>query len=139
MIRLASSTDLRKSQEPTIALINIVFLMLIFFLIAGTLAPPLDPNITLVDLDSERGEQMPDALAILSDGRLSYRGQPVADLGDHVRSALEKSADAGLPDKTIHLIPDRKLSAAKLLETITKIQSAGAGRIMLVAEKNPTQ
>lgn len=139
MIRLASTTDLRKPQEPTIALINIVFLMLIFFLIAGTLAPPLDPNITLADLDSERGEQMPDALAILSDGRLSYRGQPVTDLGDHVRAALKKSADAGLSDKTIRLIPDRKLSAAKLLETITKLQAAGAGRIMLVAEKKPIQ
>lgn len=139
MIRLASTTDLRKPQEPTIALINIVFLMLIFFLIAGTLAPPLDPNITLADLDSERGEQMPDALAILSDGRLSYRGQPVTDLADYARAALQKSADAGLSDKTIRLIPDRKLSAAKLLETITKLQAAGAGRIMLVAEKKPTQ
>lgn len=139
MIRLASSTDLREPQEPTIALINIVFLMLIFFLIAGTLAPPLDPNITLADLDSERGEQMPDALAILSDGRLSYRGEGVADLGDYVRATLEKSADAGLSDKTICLIPDRKLSAAKLLETITKLQAAGAGGIILVAGKKPIQ
>ncbi|HBT01217.1 MAG TPA: biopolymer transporter ExbD, partial [Citreicella sp.] len=32
----------KTEREPTIALINIVFLMLIFFLVAGTLAQPLD-------------------------------------------------------------------------------------------------
>lgn len=139
MIKLASPTSLQQPQEPTIALINIVFLMLIFFLIAGTLAPPLDPNITLMDLEREQGEQMPDALAILSDGRLSYRGQPVADVANYVRTALKKSADAGQSDKTIRLIPDQKLSAPDLLELITKLQAAGAEQIMLVAEKKQSQ
>ncbi len=135
MIRLAAEPSLRKPQEPTIALINIVFLMLIFFLIAGTLAPPLDPDITLADLETDQGEQMPDALAILSDGRLNYRGEPVSDVADHVRDALTRSADAGLSDKTIRLIPDRNLAAQKLLEIISTLQAAGAERILLVAEK----
>ena len=39
----------RRGRDSTIALINIVFLMLIFFLIAGTVAPPLDREIDLVD------------------------------------------------------------------------------------------
>jgi biopolymer transport protein ExbD len=38
----------RQGREPTIALINIVFLMLIFFLVAGTLAAPLDKELKLV-------------------------------------------------------------------------------------------
>lgn len=135
MIKITSQPSLRKPQEPTIALINIVFLMLIFFLIAGTLAPPLDPEITLADLETEQSEQMPDALAIFSDGRLSYRGQPVLNAEDYVREALKKSADAGLTDKTVHLIPDRNLTAVNLLATISKLQAAGAERILLVAEK----
>lgn len=142
MIKLDSPTSLRKPQEPTIALINIVFLMLIFFLIAGTLAPPLDPNVTLMDLESEQseqGEQMPDALAVLSDGRLTYRGQPVSDAGVYARAALKRSADAGQSNKTIRLIPDRKLSAAKLLEITAKLQAAGAQQILLVAEKRQAQ
>lgn len=135
MIKITSHPSLRKPQEPTIALINIVFLMLIFFLIAGTLAPPLDPEISLADLETDQSEQMPDALAIFSDGRLSYRGQPVRDAEDFVGEALRKSADAGLTDKTIHLIPDRNLTAVRLLATISKLQAAGAERILLVAER----
>ena len=38
----------RPTREPTIALINIVFLMLIFFLVAGTLARPLERELRLV-------------------------------------------------------------------------------------------
>ena len=38
----------KTEREPTIALINIVFLMLIFFLVAGTLAQPLDSALKLV-------------------------------------------------------------------------------------------
>lgn len=34
----------KSEREPTIALINIVFLMLVFFMVAGTLAAPLDPS-----------------------------------------------------------------------------------------------
>lgn len=139
MIKLESPTSLRKPQEPTIALINIVFLMLIFFLIAGTLAPPLDPNVTLMDLESKQGEQMPDALAILSDGRLTYRGQPVSDAGVYAQAALKRSAEAGQSNKTISLIPDRNLSAARLLEITAKLQAAGAEKILLVAEKRQPQ
>ncbi|MEX0279340.1 MAG: ExbD/TolR family protein, partial [Ruegeria sp.] len=40
MIRYARP---RHKRDSTIPLINVVFLMLIFFLIAGTIATPLDP------------------------------------------------------------------------------------------------
>ena len=40
----------RKSQsEPTLPLINIVFLMLVFFLVAAQVARPLDPTLELVE------------------------------------------------------------------------------------------
>ena len=53
-----------KKPEPAIALINIVFLMLIFFLIAGTLAPPLDKDLTLVRTAGLEGREPPDALVL---------------------------------------------------------------------------
>ena len=46
MRRFAKS---KPQREPTIALINIVFLMLVFFMVAGTLAQPLDPDLKLVE------------------------------------------------------------------------------------------
>ena len=52
----------RKKGEPTIALINIVFLMLIFFLVAGTLAQPLDGDLELVETSDLEGREPPEAL-----------------------------------------------------------------------------
>lgn len=45
----------RSKREPTIALINIVFLMLVFFMVAGTLAQPLDPELKLVKTEELDG------------------------------------------------------------------------------------
>ena len=39
----------KPQREPTIALINIVFLMLVFFMVAGTLSQPLDSDLNLVE------------------------------------------------------------------------------------------
>lgn len=39
----------KRKMESTISLINIVFLMLIFFLVAGQLAPPADKEVDLVE------------------------------------------------------------------------------------------
>ena len=67
----------RRKQEPTLALINIVFLMLIFFLVACTPAPPRDPDLTLVETRDLEGREPPNAVVVRADGSLSYRGQPV--------------------------------------------------------------
>ena len=64
----------KKKAEPTIALINIVFLMLIFFLVAGTLAQPLDGELELIETNALDGREPPDALVINAAGDLSYRG-----------------------------------------------------------------
>ena len=65
----------RKKSEPTIALINIVFLMLIFFLVAGTLAQPLHGKLQLIKTSDLEGREPPDALVLHANGRLSYRGE----------------------------------------------------------------
>ncbi|MEM1101331.1 MAG: biopolymer transporter ExbD, partial [Pseudomonadota bacterium] len=43
----------RDRGEPTLPLINIVFLMLIFFLVTAQTARPLDPSMELVETDDE--------------------------------------------------------------------------------------
>lgn len=46
-------------REPTIALINIVFLMLVFFMVAGTLSQPLDKDLSLVRTADPKGGRRP--------------------------------------------------------------------------------
>lgn len=113
----------RQAKEPTIALINVVFLMLIFFLIAGSVAPPLDPRVALVDTTELEGRAPPDAAVILPDGTLELRGQPV--------TLAEIIADTPTP----RLVPDRALPAVDLVTISRQLREAGAQEVWIVTER----
>ncbi len=117
-------------KEPTIALINIVFLMLIFFMVAGTLAPPIDPDLKLVDTDALEQTAPPDALVIHSDGCLSYRNEPVASVDSYFDSLTDEKKE--LP---VRIVPDRALMAKDLVRLGQQLTAAGAQGIMIVAER----
>ena len=119
----------RKKGEPTIALINIVFLMLIFFLVAGTLAVPLDKDLRLVNTAQLEGSPPADALVLHADGRMTNRGAEIASVAEFV---------AGLPEETrarVRIVPDRELPAAVLVAQGRALRNAGAERIVIVTER----
>ncbi|MFC4216070.1 ExbD/TolR family protein [Pseudophaeobacter arcticus] len=122
-------TRSQTQKEPTIALINIVFLMLIFFMIAGTLAPPIDKDLTLVKTSDLEGREPPDTLVAHADGRLSLRGQPVAGA---------KSYMAGLSPEArqvVRIVPDQALPARELVRLGNALRAAGAQRVVLISER----
>ncbi|MCR8825827.1 ExbD/TolR family protein [Pseudosulfitobacter koreensis] len=121
------TTRQKSEREPTIALINVVFLMLVFFMVAGTLAPPLDPDLKLVETADLKGEAPSDALVIGADGTLTHRGQPV-DVAGFVGAVP-------VADATARLIPDRAAPAHVVIETARALRAAGAGRVVIVTEK----
>lgn len=116
-------------REPTIALINVVFLMLVFFMVAGTIAPPLDGDLTLVRAEDLEGRAPPDALVIHPDGTLSFRGVPVSSVADHARSLPEERRE------TVRIVPDRDLPASDLVMVAAALREAGAQRILVVTER----
>jgi biopolymer transport protein ExbD len=116
-------------REPTIALINIVFLMLVFFMVAGTLAQPLDKGLRLVRTADLEGQPPPDALVIRADGTLTYRGNALAQAADYMTGA----SDGESPE--IRLVPDRDLPAERLVAIARELRALGAGRIMIVTER----
>ncbi|WP_425417007.1 ExbD/TolR family protein [Oricola indica] len=130
-MRLAAASPPARKPEPTIALINIVFLMLIFFLIAGTLAPPLDKDLTLVRTEGLEGREPPDALMIRSDGTVIWRGQEI-DIADAARHAKTGSEDGG---NVMRIVPDRDLPAIRLIEIAEELRRGGAARIFVVTER----
>ncbi|WP_238368645.1 ExbD/TolR family protein [Mesobacterium pallidum] len=119
----------RTEREPTTALINIVFLMLIFFLVAGTLAAPLDPRLSLVRTAEIEGAAPADALLIHADGRLSAGAAPVATPADYL-ATLPEDARA-----RIRLVPDRDLPATLLVRTGRALRAADAGEVVVVTER----
>jgi len=116
-------------REPTIALINIVFLMLVFFLVAGTIAPPLERDLSLVTTANLPPDSPPDALVLHADGRMTWRGEALASAGDYVGKL--KAEDA----IELRVVPDRNVPATDLIRLAEELRAAGAQRVMIVTEK----
>lgn len=115
----------RRKRDSTIPLINVVFLMLIFFLIAGTVAPPLNPDLELVDTSGLEGREPPDALVLLNDGTLSFRGAPT----DPATYML------GRETGPVRIVPDRDASGPRLIEVTGALRRLGASSVILVTER----
>ena len=122
MIRHATQ---RKQRDTTIALINVVFLMLIFFLVAGTVAPPLDPGLSLVETSELEGREPPNALLLHANGTLSFRGFPI--------EPQKYMKDQGIGP--IRIVPDRNVSGSRLIEVTGELRRFGASSVLLVTER----
>ncbi|THH35151.1 biopolymer transporter ExbD [Aliishimia ponticola] len=119
----------KRDREPTIALINIVFLMLVFFMVAGTLAPPLDRSLKLVETRELDGAAPPDALIVHPDGRLVYRGDIQLDAASFIAALPEEDREV------VRLLPDRDLPARDLVSLTRALREAGAQKVLLVSER----
>ena len=121
----------RQSQrEPIIAMINIIFLMLIFFMVAGSLSGRPDGSLEFVRTDALDCCVPPDALVVMADGRMSYGGAPVASPAAYLASLPGNAPPA-------RIVPDRNLPANDLLAIIAALREAGAGRIIILTEHTP--
>jgi biopolymer transport protein ExbD len=116
----------RARAEPTIALINIVFLMLIFFLIAGSLAPRPDPDVHLVNLQDIATEPPSDALVMLADGSLRLAGQTLPP---------EAAIAAVIGTERVRLLPDRAAPAIDLVTLAQGLRAAGIGELVIITER----
>lgn len=115
----------RQGGEPTIGLINVVFLLLVFFLIAGSLAPAPDASLRLLSIPEGIAQAPADALVLTAEGMVLHRGQPV-DPAVHV---------AGLSDPAlVRVMPDRAAPAGLLVELADRLIAAGAERVVLLGE-----
>ena len=123
---------LRKTprQDGTIALINIVFLLLVFFLIAGTMAPPLSSELRLAQSMQAMPANRPNALVVLPDGTLIFRGE-VIDL-EHFLSTL---AGAATKAPLLQIAADRALPAQQLLDLLLQIKKAGDFKVRLITQR----
>lgn len=122
----------KRKVESTLALINVVFLMLIFFLIAGTLAPPSDSQVKFVSVGEEDPAPPPDMLVIRADGMASWNGEPV-DVSGRVQAWLDDPEHTS--EKPLRIAPDRALPAEKLVSVIETIRQLGVQKIVLVSER----
>lgn len=117
----------RTKPEPTIALINVVFLMLVFFLVAGQVARPADREVTLALADVASARVPDDALVLRADGAILWRG---------VETSVDDFAMAQINEtEPLRILPDRNLPARNLIAVAAALRAATGNDVRLVTEK----
>jgi biopolymer transport protein ExbD len=112
----------RSLPESIIPMINVVFLLLIFFLMSARLAPPAAVKVDLPTAESEESTVEDHVLYLDKDGLA------VGDLrGD---AALQALAQIG-PDQVLTLRADAALPGAEVAKALAKLASFGITQVEL--------
>jgi biopolymer transport protein ExbD len=106
-----------------------VFLLLIFLLVAGTVARPLPGDLTLIEAEALDAAPPPDAAVILADGTLRFGGIGITP-EDYAAERL-----ATHPGEALRIVPDRDLPAERLVGIVARLREAGAAEVRIVTER----
>jgi biopolymer transport protein ExbD len=128
----------RAPLEPLLPLINVVFLLLVFFLISSRLAPPdpvpVAPPVTNSALPG--GAEGPLVLHLAADGTLALgvaRGDDALAALAAARAAHCQRADCASAPPALVLRADAGLPAAALAPLLRDLAAMGFGAVRLVA------
>lgn len=124
----------RPALEPALPLINVVFLLLVFFMVAGQVAPnriDVQPPETRMPLAEEADTLL---LTLDRDGNLSQQGEPLtlADL-----PALLPDVEDGADRPPVRLLTDADTRLDAMRPVLTALQQAGVREVRLVSRSAP--
>ncbi|MEL6258908.1 MAG: biopolymer transporter ExbD, partial [Pseudomonadota bacterium] len=111
-------------------LIDVVFILLVFFMLAGAIEPsepfPLSPAASSSEI---RGDVQDFVVLVDADGRIALDDRVLTreDLAQAVNDAL-----VAKPGALIQLKPDSDADAVQVIEIMEEIRDAGAGYIVLL-------
>lgn len=118
MIRLTHSR--RDRPDSVVPMINVAFLLLIFFLMTAVIAPPDPVDVTPPAADGESADPREGTLFVLADGVLvlgSLRGEAVF---------------GALPEGRLRIRADAGLEGAELARLLARLARSGIAEIDLV-------
>lgn len=120
----------RDDDEHLIPLINIVFLLLIFFMLAGSFVRP-DPFAVAPPqaLSSASAQASQLVVLLAADGRLAIGEQEVDQ--QELRRLIGEQLSAQ-PDLQVQLKADSQLAAQLLIEIMDLLRATGVEKIMLL-------
>jgi len=115
----------RRAAEPIVPMINVVFLLLIFFLMSAQIAPPAPFEVTLPEsADGDRAAPA-DTLYMAAGGRLAFNDAR----GDAVLGALAARAT---PDAPLQIRADARLEARALARLLPQLAARGVAQVEIV-------
>jgi biopolymer transport protein ExbD len=130
-VPLIPARQARNSDDNMIPLINIVFLLLIFFMVAGQIRAMPDASLQLPKAELPKPQtQDPVRLEITNDGLLHLDGAMITL--PELQVWLEQQAD--IQNLGIALFADQRLRAADLEPLLMLLRAHPAGSLRLYAE-----
>ena len=132
-MRLSPSKHEKHAEENLIPLINIVFLILIFFLVASTIRPFSDRYVRLATatdvLASSRARQI---VIIRQDGSTHIAGREVST--EILKQQFSHWA-AAEPTKSVTLVADKNTPASLFVSIVAMANSKGVQNVKLLTQK----
>lgn len=116
----------RRPRESVVPMINVVFLLLIFFLMSAQITPPDPFPLTLPDSDGVPETAAPGVLYISANAELHFEGIT----GD---AALPAAARA----TGLSLRADSGVAASELARVLARLAALGAESVQLIAGARP--
>ena len=161
MRRLGERRRRRPEGESTIALINIVFLLLIFFLVAGTLSAPRDASVDLATAEAfDPAALDPHAIYVDAEGTLRVGGSATdaagaiaaasatgegtgeaagsaggSGAGSGAGTGAGAGPGAGAGGDALVVVPDRALEAGVLLARLAELRQASDRPIRILTRR----
>ncbi|MBK1618951.1 hypothetical protein CKO42_11015 [Lamprobacter modestohalophilus] len=141
-MRFTAPRQRANTDDALIPLINVVFLMLIFFMIAGQISPP---EALLVEPPSSQQGRLsePERILLLMDaqGRIALDGELVAptQLNDRLAARLasmQGAQDDGDANRLgITLKADAAVTQGQLRQLLEQLRALGVERLQLLAQQ----
>jgi biopolymer transport protein ExbD len=120
----------RRQREPIGPLVDVVFLLLIFFLLAGTLEPPqpieVDPPEAKQSEPEDRGSLR---ILLAADGRIGFDGRVLDTKA--LAEVIRSGAGPDLP-RTARVEADSQAAAGSVLALLKQLRALGLKELQLV-------
>lgn len=125
----------RHGESDVLPMINLVLLLLVFFMLFGTLAAgrplsepfPVQPP---TSVSAGRAAAQTDVLLITADGRIAFGGAPIEPSELPARAATWRTTH---PDAPLRVAADAQLDAAAFVALLERLRAAGIAHVGLAA------
>ena len=127
----------RPPLEPVLPLINVVFLLLVFFMLAGQLATQPVVDVLAPESETTQGDERPDLPLLI----LNREGQWFVEDSDQPinNSALAQLVDDHSNEQPLRVLAADDISVERLREHLLQLRSLGVEQVRLVTRVGQQQ
>ncbi|ACT60209.1 ExbD/TolR family protein [Hirschia baltica] len=131
-MKLSTSQNTAQSasiDDRIMPLINIVFLLLIFFLVAGVIKDvepvEVDPPASIAEIESENSDL---TIFIAENGQLALDDDL---LDDTIFKTKLTAIITNHPEKSVRIVADKNIDSTKVIDILETLRQAGSSQVKL--------